>query len=55
MASLPSAVGSVVMPFNPPVPADVDYWYDNSVPHAGNIMAEYGHEVVECISSTVEY
>lgn len=27
----------------------MDYWYDNSIPHAGNIMAEYGHEVDVCL------
>ena len=27
----------------------MDYWYDDSVPHAGNIMAEYGHEVDVCL------
>ena len=39
------AVGSVVLPYNPPVPADVKYWYDKTIPHAGSIMEEYGHEV----------
>ena len=35
------ALGSVVMPFNPPVPADADYWHGDSIPHAGKILAEY--------------
>ena len=43
------AVGSVVMQYNPPVPADVEYWYDKSIPHAGKIMEEYGHAVDVCL------
>ena len=39
------AVGSVVMPYAGDDFIEPSYWYDGATPHAGQIFADFGHEI----------
>ena len=40
-----NAVGSVAMPFAGENFVEPAYWYDRSIPHAAQILAEFGHSI----------